>query len=180
MRLSICMITLLFFSIFSISHAEQLKHDPEVTNYVHLDQYLGTWYEVARFKDHPFQNDCLSSKAEYSIDGKFIAVKNSCKTLSGEIKVAHALAKVKDKETNAKLKVSFVPFFNRFGLFAGDYWILDTKEDSYSLVGAPNRKFLWILSRTPVLDEAIMNDLKAKAKEQGYDLENLIETKTWE
>jgi len=126
------------------------------------------------------QKGCLATKAEYSLrrDGK-VGVKNTCKTAKGE-NIANAIASVADKKTNSKLKVSFVPFFNRFGLFAGDYWILDLASDySYVLVGAPNRKFLWILSRTPELDANIIESLKAVARREGFDVEKLTVTPTW-
>lgn len=174
---SILSLTLLI-SMSCIS-AKDRQSDPQVVNYVNLQEYLGTWYEVARFYDHPFQEDCEQTKANYSIQKKFIKVENTCITKNGEKKIAKALATVKDKETNAKLRVSFVPFFNRFGLFAGDYWILDVNESAYSLVGSPDRKFLWILSRTPELDETILEDLKHKALMEGFDLSKLIKTKTW-
>lgn len=168
-------------ALLTISCTSAKTHDgePEVVNHVNLTDYLGTWYEIARFYDHSFQKDCEQTKADYSIQGKFIKVENTCITKAGEEKVAKALATVKDEETNAKLKVSFVPFFNRFGLFAGDYWILDVNESSYSLVGSPDRKYLWVLSRTPELDEKIYEDLKEKALIQGYDLQKLRKTKRW-
>jgi apolipoprotein D and lipocalin family protein len=46
-------------------------------------------------------------------------------------------------------------------------------------VGAPNRKFLWILSRTPELDANIIESLKAVARREGFDVEKLTVTPTW-
>jgi apolipoprotein D and lipocalin family protein len=112
-------------------------------------------------------------------DGK-VNVKNTCKTTKGE-NVAKAIARVADKTTQAKLKVSFVPFFNRFGWFAGDYWILDLASDySYVLVGSPSREFLWILSRTPELDENIVENLKMVATREGFDVTRLVATPVWQ
>jgi apolipoprotein D and lipocalin family protein len=148
-------------------------------DYVDLNQYQGTWFEISKFPNR-FQRGCLATKAQYSIrnDGK-VAVLNSCKTPKG-INQAKAIASVADKKSNSKLKVSFVPFFNRFGLFAGDYWILDLANDySYVLVGSPNRKFLWILSRTPELEENIIENLKAVAIREGFDVEKLVDTPVW-
>jgi apolipoprotein D and lipocalin family protein len=140
---------------------------------------MGRWYEITRFPNS-FQKKCLATKAEYGLrsDGK-VTVKNTCKTTKGD-NVANALARVVDKKTNAKLKVSFVPFFNRFGWFAGDYWILDLAADySYVLVGSPDRNFLWVLSRTPTLDANIVEALKTTAQKEGFDVSRLVETPVW-
>ena len=166
-------------SVMSLVACAATTSNVQTVNFVDLTQYVGTWYEIEKFPNS-FQKDCLATKAEYSIrrDGK-INVVNTCKQTKGE-NVAKAIASVADKKTNAKLKVSFVPFFNRFGLFAGDYWILDLASDySYVLVGAPNRKFLWILSRTPQLDANIIENLKASARREGFDVEKLVVTPTW-
>jgi apolipoprotein D and lipocalin family protein len=146
---------------------------------VDVARYMGRWYEITRFPNS-FQKKCLATKAEYGLrsDGK-VTVKNTCKTTKGD-NVANALARVVDKKTNAKLKVSFVPFFNRFGWFAGDYWILDLAADySYVLVGSPDRNFLWVLSRTPTLDANIVEALKTTAQKEGFDVSRLVETPVW-
>jgi len=166
-------------SLFSLVACAGSSTSVRTVDFVDLNQYTGTWYEIEKFQNS-FQKGCLATKAEYSLrnDGK-INVVNTCKTEKGE-KVAKAIASVADKKTNSKLKVSFVPFFNRFGLFAGDYWILDLASDySYVLVGAPNRKFLWILSRTPELDANIIENLKAVATREGFDVEKMTVTPTW-
>ncbi len=153
----------------------------QTVDFVDLARYTGTWYEITKFPNS-FQRGCLATKAEYGIrrDGK-ISVKNTCKRASGSDNVANAIATVADKKTNSKLKVSFVPFLNRFGLFAGDYWILDLADDySYVLVGAPNREFLWILSRTPELDENIVEALKTVAQREGFDVSRLVATPVWQ
>lgn len=157
------------------------KGDPvQTVSSVDLGRYVGTWFEISRFPNS-FQKQCLATKAQYSIrkDGK-IDVKNSCKTQKGLNEVS-AIARIADKTTNAKLKVSFVPFFNRFGWFAGDYWILDLASDySYVLVGSPDRKFLWILSRTPTLDDNLIEALKTTAQREGFDVSKLVETPVWQ
>ena len=69
---------------------------------------------------------------------------------------------------NAKLKVQF------FWPFRGKYWIIDLAEDySYAVVGHPNRKYLWILSRTPVMDQEIYNEILKRAKDKGFDIGKL-------
>ena len=76
-----------------------------------------------------------------------------------------------DKQTGAKLKVTF------FWPFYGDYWIIKLGENyDYSVVGTPNRKYLWILSRTPKMDPRLLSELTEFAKSKGFNTGNLIQT----
>ncbi len=176
MKISLILSALIFSFVACAGNAGS---PVQTVSSVDLTRYVGKWYEITRFPNS-FQKKCLATTAEYSqrTDGK-INVLNTCKTTKG-VKVAKAIASVADKVTNSKLKVSFVPFFNRFGWFAGDYWILDLADDySYVLVGSPNRDFLWVLSRTPTLDANIIEALKTVAQREGFDVSKLRDTPTW-
>ena len=145
----------------------------ETVTFVDLERYVGQWYEIARYH-HRFQEGCVGSRATYTRrdDGK-ITVINECydKSFSGKLRSVKGKAWVVDKETNARLKVSF------FWPFAGDYWIIDLGPDyEYAVVGHPNRKYLWILSRTPEMDEKIYQDILARLHLQEYDTGKLVRT----
>jgi apolipoprotein D and lipocalin family protein len=140
---------------------------------VELNQYMGTWYEIASFPQR-FEKGCVASMATYSLraDGK-VTVLNECRneTLDGKLRSAKGKAWVVDHGTNAKLKVCF------FWPFSGDYWIIDLGPHyEYAVVGHPQRTYLWILSRKPQMDsnsyEAILQRLKA----QHYDISRLKKT----
>jgi len=140
---------------------------------VDLDRYVGTWYEIASFPQR-FQKGCTGTTATYSIreDGS-IEVVNRCArdSLDGRITVARGRARVVDRSTNAKLKVSF------FWPFWGDYWIIDLGRDyEYAVVGHPNRKYLWILSRTPTMEAAVYDGILERLRAQGYDTSRLSRT----
>ena len=69
---------------------------------------------------------------------------------------------------NEKLKVQF------FWPFRGKYWIIDLAPDySYAVVSHPNRKYLWILSRTPKMEDTIYQGILSRLKENGFDLSKL-------
>ena len=140
---------------------------------VDLNRYIGQWYEIARY-EHRFQKGCFGCKATYSLrdDGK-ITVVNECfdKSFSGKFRSVKGKAWVVDKETNAKLKVSF------FWPFSGDYWIIDLGQNyEYAVVGHPGRKYLWILSRTPEMDENIYNEILTRLENQDYDTTKLLKS----
>jgi apolipoprotein D and lipocalin family protein len=144
---------------------------------VDLSRYAGTWYEIARLPMW-FQRHCVDSKAIYSSrpDGA-ILVHNECVTNTGEVEQAEGVATVVDAKTNARLTVIFDNWFARlFGSSReGNYWILDLDpEYRTAMVGTPDRRYLWILSRTPQFDEAMYRRLVERAQQLGYPVSDLI------
>jgi apolipoprotein D and lipocalin family protein len=142
----------------------------ETVQKVDVKRYMGKWYEIASFPQR-FQKGCSCTVAEYTLnENGTVKVDNSC-TAYGKKKQSIGKAKVVDKETNAKLKVSF------FRPFWGKYWIIDLADDySYAVVGHPNREYLWILSRTPQMDKEVYDGIVARAKAKGFDVTMLNKT----
>jgi apolipoprotein D and lipocalin family protein len=138
---------------------------------VDLNRYLGMWYEIARYPNR-FQRSCHKSTATYSLrDDGDIRVVNACRRNGpdGEEKSVEGKAWVVDKATNAKLRVRF------FWPFWGSYWIIDLGKDyEYAVVGHPDRNYLWILSRTPIMDDKVFEGIADRLKQNGYDPEKLI------
>ena len=142
----------------------------DVVPHVELEKYLGRWYEIARLPAK-FQEGCNETTATYTAlkDGK-ISVLNQC-IKNGKRKQAKGKAKVVDKVSNAKLKVTF------FWPFYGDYWIIKLGKDyDYAVVGTPNREYLWILNRTPQMDDKLYTQLIEFGKSKGFDITRLIKT----
>ncbi len=146
---------------------------PEPARAVEVDRYLGRWYELARY-EAGFQKACEAVTADYSLVApERIKVINSCRkgSVSGKAEQATGKAKIVAGSSGAKLKVSF------FGPFYGDYWVLDHAEDySWSIVGEPSGRFLWLLHRQPNPGAATLNRMKARATELGYDVGLLRKT----
>jgi apolipoprotein D and lipocalin family protein len=114
----------------------------------------------------------------YSIrlDGT-VGVRNECVTDAGNVEQAEGVATVIDAKTNARLTVVFDNWFARlFGSSRdGNYWILDLDpEYRTAMVGTPDRRYLWILSRTPQLEETTYRRLVERAQDLGYSVLNLI------
>jgi len=142
----------------------------EVVPYVELEKYLGKWYEIAHLPAK-FQEGCNETTATYMLSKNGgISVLNRC-TKDCKMKQAKGKAKVVDKNSNAKLKVTF------FWPFYGDYWIIKLGNNyDYSVVGTPNRKYLWILSRTPQMDDNLYSQIIEYVKSKGFDTNKLIKT----
>lgn len=172
MTVNIFMVTFLTFTAFLAVESEGRKDELEVVQSVDLSRYVGRWYEISRLPNR-FQKKCADMvTANYTMrpDGK-IEVINRCRKESGEYATAKGKAKIVDNKTNAKLKVTF------FWPFYGDYWILDLGPNyEYAVVGEPGRKYLWILSRSPQMDEALYQQLLQKMAAQGFNTELMIRT----
>ena len=141
---------------------------------VELARYQGKWFEIGRLP-LIWENKCASNVvASYALlaDGN-IDVLNSCRKANGEVTSSHGVARRSAQDVSgAKLKVTF------FWPFAGDYWILRLDPSyQWALVGAPSRKYLWILSRTPTLDQTIVERLLKEARDAGFDVTRFQKTK---
>lgn len=147
---------------------------------VELDKYLGVWYEVAR-KPLYFQNKCdRDVTATYTLnENGNVVVDNRCYTKEGKLTQSIGEAFIQNAPFNSKLKVSFLPEAIRWLPFGrGDYWVLKLDENYQTvLVGEPRRKYMWVLSRSPQPDQAVVNEYLEYAKSLGYDLGDVIHTK---
>ncbi len=157
--------------------ARPLKVMPNVD----LNRYAGTWYEIARMP-FKYQSQCAGDvTATYTLlDDGTIRVVNRCRKENGDTDEAVGKARLADTDgPNTKLKVRFAPAFLSWLPFVwGDYWIIDLASDySYSVVGEPGRRYMWILSRTPAMEEGVFQGILERAKEQGYDVTKLLRTR---
>jgi len=156
------------------STTERLNLPPlQTVAKVELGRYLGTWYEIASFPQS-FQEGCTATTATYELreDGE-IDVLNRCNkgSVTGPEDKAEGRARVVDPTTNAKLEVSF------FRPFWGSYWIIDLAPDySYAVVGHPDRDYLWILSRTPVMADETYAGILGRLTKVGYETGRLKRT----
>ena len=142
------------------------KVDNSTVKSVDLNRYLGSWFEIAKY-DHYFERDLDYAMARYTLrdDGKIDVLNTGIK--DGRAKDAKGIAKTTD--VPGLLRVSF------FGPFFGDYRIMMLDEDyQYVLVGGSTDKYLWILARTPQLDDATLSLILAEADRRGYDTSKLI------
>lgn len=141
--------------------------------FVDLNKYAGKWYEIASFPQR-FQKGCNCTTATYTLSDKgFVVVENRCNkgSVTGKISYIKGKAFVVKNSGNAKLKVQF------FWPFRAKYWIIDLADDySYAVVSHPNKKYLWILSRTTTIDPTIYNGILNRLKEKGFDLSLLKNT----
>lgn len=167
---------LMIFNFASTTRAEEdvradVRKGLEVVSSVDLEKYVGKWHEIALIPNR-FQRQCVANTtAEYTNLGEgMIRVDNSCKQSDGSTSAIEGRARVVDPLTRAKLEVTFVKLFTWIFLFGGDYWVIQLDQDyGYAVVGHPERKFGWILARTPSLPPETLKKISTNLIAQGYD-----------
>ena len=146
---------------------------------VDLNKYAGKWYEIARYPNK-FQKKCVgNTTATYVLKSREkLEVINRCLEKDGTISDAMGAGKVEDKQTNAKLEVRFAPRFLSFlPMVWADYWVIDLAPDySYSVVGTPDRDYLWILAREPEFKDSLYQDILRRAEKQGFQPAKVVKT----
>jgi len=145
--------------------------------------YMGTWYEIGTsFLVRLFiETFCTCTKAEYTLnsDGT-VRVYNTCKAINknGFTRKAEGLAIQTDPQFPGQLTVSFGNMVSN----KPNYYIihLDIVNGEYvnALIGDPSRRFLWILSREPVMNNEDYLRLLDIAEVNGFDVEGIRFRKT--
>jgi apolipoprotein D and lipocalin family protein len=143
---------------------------------VDLARFAGRWHEIARLPNC-FQRGCVGAQAVYTPrrDGT-LGVVNTCTTARGRCRQVEGWAEPVPCSGNARLRV-------RFGGLAalapvpreGNYWIIALDDDyRHALVGTPDRRFLWILSREACVDPEVYREFTARARCLGFDVDRLV------
>ena len=133
------------------------------------NRYLGKWYEVARLENR-FERGLDHVTATYSkrSDGGIRVLNRGYDPKQQKWRESEGKAYFTGAPTTAALKVSF------FGPFYGGYNIIKLDDNyQYALVSGPNRGYLWILSRTSDIPEAIKEDYVNTARKLGFRVDQL-------
>jgi apolipoprotein D and lipocalin family protein len=158
--------------------AGALAQKPTPVPSLDLKMLTGSWYEVARLPNKP-QKNCTGAPILLIALGdkpKQIQFVDSCTSKSGYTDAHNynvTLADLKKKGplvVDGKLKIgSYFPFTSKL-------WVLSL-DDSSAVLGSPNHKQLWILSRSTTMDAGALAALEAKAASEGYATGKLITAK---
>lgn len=153
--------------------------DVPVVNQVDLERYMGRWYQVAA-NETSFNQGLVAVTADYSLNdnGTVNVLNRGYKdSFDGDLDEITGLASVRDSATNAKLNVTFDGIVN-VSVPEGNYWIvvLDEVDYQYAAVADPLGLTLFILSRTPQMDEGVYQSILSELSSQGISLNRLIRT----
>jgi len=162
---------LLFFISILISGCVNIPENVSPVAGFDIDQYLGTWYEIARL-DHSFERGLERVTAQYSLrdDGGIKVVNKGLDPKKNRWKEVIGKAYFVGDSNLGSLKVSFWgPFYSSYNIIA-----LDKKKYSYSMVCGPNKSYLWILAREPHMEESLKSELMNRAKALGFETDKII------
>jgi apolipoprotein D and lipocalin family protein len=173
MRIAIGLLSLIVLA--AVSFVDVRLVEPTPVAGVDLSQYMGLWYAIAHIPTTFERNCAQGTTAHYQmLENGRVVVTNTCYASDGTTIRVVGRAWIPDKSEPAKLKVSFVSLFGLW-LFPGDYWILDLAPDySYAVVGHPQLRYGWILSRTPTLPSAVLEGIFTRLEEQGYSRDAFV------
>ena len=167
---------LLLLVFLFLSSCMGVPENVEVVDGVNAEQYLGTWYEIARL-DHSFERglDNVTAHYEMNKDGSIKVTNKGYNRKEGKWDTAIGKAYFIEKPNTdgtylGQLKVSFFgPFYGAYNIMA-----LDKQYYNYVMICGPDKDYLWILSRTPELTYPIKQHLVSQANELGFDTDSLI------
>ena len=163
--------TILFFLACIQCACTGVPNDIQPIRNFQLNKYLGKWYEIARL-DHSFERGLSQVTANYSLreDGGINVINSGFSEDKQDWQTAEGKAYFVDDPETGHLKVSF------FGPFYGSYVIFEVDQTGYqyAYITSYNKEYLWMLARTPVVKNEIINDFLRTAKAKGFDLEGLI------
>ena len=139
-------------------------------SYVDLERYMGRWYVLACTPilidkeayngiEHYRLDENAKIQTTYQFrDGGF----------DGELKAYTPVGWVYNEATNAEWRMQFI------WPFRSDYIILHVDEDySETIVVHPNRKYAWVMARTPKVSAADYEAMLQQLRDTGYDMEAL-------
>ena len=170
--------TLIFivFAAFVMIGCPQL-FPPKTVDYVDIERYTGLWYQIACYYN-PAEGDLAAVTAEYTLleDGTVKVVNRALLgDLDGEPVSIEGIARVVDPVTNAKLALRFTNPEVPGKEF--EYWIIDLGQYySYAVVSNSTRSTLYIISRTPTMDQSTYQNLIDELTIRGFDPDQIVIT----
>jgi apolipoprotein D and lipocalin family protein len=154
----------------AIPHPASAQRVAAIPN-LDLTSFISSWYEVAAFPVKA-QKHCLSNALVlYALGDKrnSFQVVTSCQIKDDNPDYWNAQGKL-GAAGDGRLKLS------RWLIFHTRYWVIATGPSyEWMLVGNPNRKFLWILSKTATLEPAVLTQIEATASAAGFSTAKLVQ-----
>lgn len=136
-----------------------------------LNRFMGNWYVIA-ILPNMIEKNAVNGIESYSMnhDGTIaITYKFRKGSPLGKEKVLTPKGKIYNTKTKAEWRVQmFKPFWY-------PYLVIDLADDyRYTVIGVPNRKYAWIMSRTPFISDLDYKNILSKMQKEGYKIDKLV------
>lgn len=159
------------FLVVLLSGCLQIPQDIEPVEGFELDRYLGKWYEIARL-DHSFERGLANITAEYTLrdDGGVRVINKGLSMTENKWIEAEGKAYFVRNQNEGYLKVTFFrPFYGAYIVFE-----LDKETYQYAFVTSYDKSYLWLLARTPVVSDELINRFVQRTGELGFETDKLV------
>lgn len=135
---------------------------------VDLKKYAGTWYSIYSIPT-VFDRGSRETTTKYTLndEGYYNVITTYKKP--GDEKVHSITSKIfPSEEQTAIMKAQFI------WPIKVDYWVIELAEDySYVVVGHPDHKFLFIMSRSKKIPKKTYDEIVERCKAKGYEVSKL-------
>ena len=139
----------------------------QTVEYVDLQKFMGDWYVIANIPTF-IEKGAVNAIESYRLDSEgrvkttFTFRKDS---VSGPEKKYNPTGFIYNRKTNAEWRMQFLwPFRSPF-------LIIDLDDDySYTVIGIPSRKYVWIMAREHKMSERLYNKIISNLEKVGYDI----------
>jgi len=160
---------LLVLAACASSPANSTSSIPGVKS-IDMDRYLAKWYEISRIPV-PVGRSWVNTSDTYSLrpDGSIkVIYEGFVKSSTGPRRTLTARQWIPDPAVMGDMKVSFLP------LVVNDNRVIAVDEGyAWLVVTSSTKDYLWIMSRTPAMDEAVYASVVEKAAGWGFDTSRL-------
>ncbi|ASU36538.1 lipocalin family protein [Mucilaginibacter xinganensis] len=160
---AVCILLISFFTLFTTLPNKTVA-------YVDSKRFGGTWYSLYSIPTM-FDKGSRETTTHYTLnkDGYYDVVTTCIKNEKGELRTVKSKIFRVDGTTDGQMKAQFI------WPIKIDYWVVDLAPDySWAVVGHPDHRFLFIMSRKPEMDKALHEQIVAKCKAMGYPVEKLV------
>ena len=169
--LNYIIVNILFCIIIGCDDSEENDFPKMKTvDYVDLERFMGDWYVIANIPTF------IEKNATNAIESYTMADKGKVNTIftffqespKGKKKTYKPIGYIYNKETNAEWRMQFIwPFKMPF-------YIIDLDEEySYTVIGIPSRKYVWIMARDSVLPDEIYDKIIDNLELIGYNISKI-------
>ena len=155
-----------FFSLIGCTSYPPIKTE----KYVDLNRFMGDWYVIANiptFIEEGAHNAIESY--EKNKDGTIATTfAFNADSFDGDIKIHYPEGFVTDDNSNAIWEMQFI------WPFKADYRILYVNKNyQHTIIGRIQRDYVWIMSRTPIIDTEEYKYLISIIKDSDYDISKI-------
>lgn len=169
-RCSVSMVLLIIGIMVGGSVQARSSRAPDVVKDINLDKFSGTWYEIARLPNK-HENDLVevTSTFKRTDDGNYEVENSGYKGSHGgkRTRVKGEISIPDPRVAGAmKVKIWFISI---------DYRVIDVDKENYqyALISSNSKKYLWIMSKQPVMEDEQFATLVDRARDKGFDVDQL-------